>query len=184
VAASAVSRASRFDGERGAVAGELEQVALLLGELARREAPDVQHPDDAAAHDERDAEQGLDALLAQDRVVDVGVLEVGDGDRATLRGDATGEAAAERDPHPLLDLLLDALGGARVQLVALEQQDRDGVDGQDVRDALQQLVEQVLLGQEGERGVGDALQRVEHLPLPPAGQRRRLDRRLRHGRRC
>jgi hypothetical protein len=74
----------------------------------------------------------LDALLAQDRVEDVGVVDVVDRDRALLGGDAAGEAAAERDLDALLDLLLDALGRAGVQPVALEQQDRHGVDLEDL----------------------------------------------------
>ena len=86
---------------------------------------------------------------------------------------------AERDPDALLDLFLDALGGAGVQRVALEQQDRDGVDVQDLRDPLQQLLQQLVLGQERERGVGDPLQRLEDLPRAPPGQRG-VDVRLRH----
>ena len=132
----------------------------------------MQYTDNAALRDKRDAEQGADALLAQDRVEDVGVVDVGDRDRAALGGDAPGEAASERDAHALLDLLLDPLGRAREQRVALQQQDCDGVDVEDVRHAVQQLAKQVLLGEVGERGVGDPLQRLE-----PAGRRlRRLAR--------
>ena len=188
VAASAASRAvplaeqqaGLLDRQRGAVRGELEQVALLVGEHARGEAADVQHADDAALHEQRDAEQRLDALLAQDRVEDVGVVDVGDGDRAALGGDAPGEAAADRDADALLDLLLDALGGARVQRVALQQQDRHRVDLQDLGDPAHQLLQEVLLGEEGERGVGDPLQRVEDLPVAARAQQRWRDGPLRH----
>ena len=121
----------------------------------------MQDADDAALDEQRDAEQGLDALLAQDRVEDVGVVDVGDRDRALLGGDAAGEAAAERDRHALLDLLLDPLGRARVQPVALQQQDRDGVDREDVGHPLQQLLEELLLRQVGERRVGDLLHRPQ-----------------------
>ena len=65
--------------------------------------------------------------------------------------------------HALLDLLLDALGRAGVQLVALEQQDRDGVHLEDLRDALEQLVQQLVLVEIGERSVGHALQGLEDL---------------------
>ena len=88
----------------------------------------MQDAEDVAFDDQGDAEEGSDALLAQDRVEDVGVVDVGDGDGASFGGDASGEAAADRDPHALLDFFLDALGGAGVQGVALEQEDRDGVD--------------------------------------------------------
>jgi hypothetical protein len=139
----------------------LKQVALIAVEHARRQAADVQDADDAALDDQRDAEQGLDALLAQDRVEDVGVVDVVDRDRALLGGDAAGEAAAERDLHALFDLLLDPLGRARVQPVALEQEDRDGVDLEDLRDPLEQLVEELLLREVGERRVGDLLDRSQ-----------------------
>ena len=74
-------------------------------------------------------------------------------------GDAAGEAAADRDAHALLDLLLDALGGARAEHLAarLEQQDRGGVDVQDRGDAVEQLDQQLVRRQVGERGVRDAL---------------------------
>ena len=94
--ALAAVEACLFDGEGGAVAGELEEVAVLVGEVAWGEAADVQDAEDAAFDDQGDAEQGLDALLAQDRVEDVGVVDVGDRDGAALGGDAAREAAAER----------------------------------------------------------------------------------------
>jgi hypothetical protein len=50
-------QARLLDGERGAVAGQLEQVALVAVEDARGEAADVQDADDAALDEERDAEQ-------------------------------------------------------------------------------------------------------------------------------
>ena len=132
-AASAGSRASRslrnsarvLDGERGAVGGELQQVALV-GENSRGvSAADVQHADDAALDQQRDAEQRADALLAQDRVEDVGVVDVGDGDRAALGGDAAGEAAAERDADALLDLLLDPLAPRAHELAVAASSSRN-----------------------------------------------------------
>ena len=107
----------------------------------------MQDAEDGASDDQGDAEQGFDALLAQDQVEDVGVVDVGDRDGAALGGDAAREAAAEGDAHALLDFLLDALGGTGVQRLALEQEDRDGVDLHDVGDPLQQLLQQVLLRQ-------------------------------------
>ena len=76
------------------------------------------------------AEQRADPLLAQDRVEDVGVIDVGDEDRDALGRDPAGEAPADRDPHAALDLLLDPLGRARDELLRLlvEQQNRDRVD--------------------------------------------------------
>ena len=73
--------------------------------------------------------------------------------------------------HALFDFFLDALGGAGVQGVALEQQERDGVDVEDVGDPLQQLLQQLLLGQEREHRVGHPLQGFEHLSLATQGHR-------------
>jgi hypothetical protein len=152
-----------LDRRRRAVGGELEQLLVLRGELAEGEGADVQYADHAALDQQRDAEQRLDALLAQDRVVDVGVVDVGDEDRPPVGRDAAGEAAPEGDRHALLDLLLDALGGARPQPLAvrLEQEDGGGVAVQRGGHALEQLRQQLILGQVGERGVGDPLERFE-----------------------
>ena len=86
---------------------------------------------------------------------------------------------AEGDLDALLDLFLDALGGAGVQRVPLEEEDRDGVDVEDLGHSLQQLLQQRVLRQERERGVGDPLQRFEDPPRAPPGQRG-VDVRLRH----
>ena len=61
------------DRQGGAVGGDLQELRVGVGELARRQRPDVEHPEDATLDEERDAEQRLDALLAQERVEDVGV---------------------------------------------------------------------------------------------------------------
>ncbi len=72
--------------------------------------------------------------------------------------------SADRDPHPGLDLLLDPLGRTGDQLVALVvvQQDRHGVDPQDVLDALQKLSEEVLQSELGQRRIAEPVQ-VAHL---------------------
>ena len=58
-----------------------------------------------------------------------------------------GEAAADGDADALLDLLLDALGGAGAQVLAvgLEQQDRGGVAVEDLAGAIQELGQQLVL---------------------------------------
>jgi hypothetical protein len=121
----------------------------------------VQHADDPALDQQRHAEERLDAARAQQRVVDVGVRRVGDGDRLPLGGHAPGEPAAHRDHDGPLDLTLDALGGLGHQELAglVEQQERRGVRAQDVRDALEQLVQQVVEREVGQCGVRDALHR-------------------------
>ena len=144
------------------------RIAVLVGEMARGERADVQHAEHAALDEQRDAEHRADALLAQDRVGDVRVVDVVDDDRAALGGDTAGEARADRDRDALLDLFLDALGGPRPQHppALLEQEDRGGVAVQDRADPVEQLGQQLLLREVGERRVGDLLQRLE---LPACG---------------
>ena len=93
------------------------------------------------------------------------MIDVSDIDRPAARGDAPREAPADRDPYAALDFLLEALGGARDELLAVvvEEQDGRGVDTQDVLRARQQLVEQRLEAQLGERRVGEP---VDVLELP------------------
>ncbi len=132
---------------RGRAGGsDLEHREVTLDELPRGQRADVQDADQIALDDQRDAEQRADPLLAKDRVQDVRMVDVGDVDRRALGGDPAGEAASNRDPHTLLDLLLDALRGARDQLVGslFEQQDRDRVDQQGVASPDQKLVEQLV----------------------------------------
>ena len=120
----------------------------------------MDHADQALLHEQGHPEQRLQALLAQDRVEDVGVVDVGDLDRPALGGDPAGEAAADGDPHALLDLLLKPLGRARGEhaAVLLEQQDRDGVDRQDRAHAIEQRVQQLVQWQRRECSVGDLLE--------------------------
>jgi len=122
-----------------------------------RKRPDVDDPGHLPAHHERRAEEGLDPLLAQDRVEDVGGVDVRDHDRRRLRGDPAREAAAERYADAALHLLLDSLGRAGDELVRLlvQEQERSRVGVESVADADEQLVEQPPERQERERRVGD-----------------------------
>jgi hypothetical protein len=99
----------------------------------------VHHAGDAALDQQRDAEERADALLAQDRVVDVGAVDVVDRQGFLRRRDAPGEALANRDADALFDLLLDALGGPRLQPLAVgfEQENRCRVAVEDLGDAAQ-----------------------------------------------
>ena len=121
----------------------------------------MEHADHLAVGEQRDAKEGFDALLAQDRVVDVGVVDVRDGDRAALGGDPPREALADRDADALLDLLLDPLGGARVELVALSSRIAAVSLSRTSADAIQQLRQELLLGEVRERGVRHVLERLE-----------------------
>ena len=88
------------------------------------------------------------------------MVDVVEDHRALLGGDPAGEAPAHRDSDALLDLLLDAERRTRDELVSalVEQQDRAGVDLEDLTSALEQRGEQVVEAQVGQRGVSYRLQ--------------------------
>ena len=85
------------------------------GAVAQR--ADVEDAAQLSFDHERDAEHRLDALLAQERVEDVGVVDVVEDHGPLLGGDPAREAAAHRDADALLYLFLDAERGARDELV-------------------------------------------------------------------
>ena len=155
------------DRHRCSLAREAEELDIRVIELAMNERADVKHADDPVAHDQRHAEEGLDAFLEQDRVEHVVVVDVGEEDRSALGCDASGEAAADGDAHALLDLFLDSDGGARDELVGglVEQQDGAGVDVEDRVDPLEQLGEQLFELEMRERCVGDGLEARQVVPL-------------------
>ena len=103
------------------------------------------------------------------------MVDVGDEDGHPLGGDPPGEALPAGDPDAALDLLLDASGGAGQQLigVAVVQEDGDGVDGQDVLDPEQELVEELLQPQLGERRVAEPRQAPDLLRRGEVGSDRR-----------
>jgi hypothetical protein len=96
------------------------------------------------------------------------VIDVGDVDRPAPGRDASREAAAERDADAALDLLLEALGGPRHELlgVLVEEQDGDRVDAEDVLRAGQQLAEQGFEGQLGERRIRQPIDVLQLLGGP------------------
>jgi hypothetical protein len=123
---------------------------------------DAEHP---PACEQRRAQQRLDALLAQDRIEDVGVIDVLDREGPPFGDDAAGETAADGDANAALDLLLDPARRARHKLVCLlvQEQDRAGIRREDLADPLEQLREQRVEREVRERSVGDALQLAQVL---------------------
>jgi hypothetical protein len=101
------------DCEGGPVAGALKQLDVLVTEAAPGQGPHVHDADHAALHEQRDAQQRAEALVAQDRVEDVGLLDVLDLDGLPGRRDAPREPLPDRDLDPAFDLLLEALGRPR-----------------------------------------------------------------------
>jgi hypothetical protein len=116
----------------------------------------------AVAHQGR-AEQRPDALLAQDRVQDVGVVDLGQEERLTRRRDAAREPRAEGDAHPLGDLLLDPLrrGGDELAPRRVEQEDGGRVGVEQLADPAEQLVEQLVEAEVRERRVRQQLDAPE-----------------------
>ena len=162
-----------IDRQCGTVGDELEEVDVVLHELAWSEAADVQHADRHALDEERHSEQGLDALLPQQRIQHVGVIDIRKMQRAPLCGNAAREALPERDADSALDLFLEADGRAGNELVGLlvEQQDRRGVDLEDGTDLVQQLREQIGQVEMREGRIVDCLQPQDVLGVPRANTR-------------
>ena len=157
----------------GAVGDHLEQLGVLFGEHAGGQGADVQDTQHGSAGQQRHAQQRGDALLPQDGVEHVAVIDVVDRDPMPFLGDAPREAAAERDPYALVDLFLDAPGGGGDEELTggIQQQHRGGVDRHQLADLVEQLVEQPVHGQLGQPGVGDRLKP----PQPLLRRARRCD---------
>ena len=88
------------------------------------------------------------------------MIDVVENDRSRVCCDPAGKAAAERDANALFDLLLDAAGRARDELVALlvEEQDRARVGGEHLARPIEQRVQQLLELQVTEGCVGQSLE--------------------------
>ena len=107
-----------------------------------------------------DRHVGQRASIIQDRVEQIGVVDVVDDDRTTLCRDPSGKPAADRDPHALLDFLFDPFRRPCDELVRrlVEQENRTGVGIQQIPNACQQFVEQIFEREVRERSVGHGLQ--------------------------
>jgi hypothetical protein len=119
----------------------------------------VQHADHPAARHHRHAHHRLDPLVQQDRVQHGGVVHPVQDDRPVLGRDPPGEPVADRDPHPLDDLLLQARGRRRDELTGREvqHQRRGRVRPQRLPGPVQQLRQQLGFVEPGQRRVGDQL---------------------------
>jgi hypothetical protein len=115
---------------------------------------------EAALDDERDAQQRADLLLVEQRVDGVARLEVVDGDGPPLCGDSSCESLTDGHAEANLDLFLEASCSSRRQLVRLlvEQQDRGGVDIEDLDDANEKRLEKPIELQVRKSRLGDPLE--------------------------
>ena len=91
--------------------------AVARAELTGLQRSDVQHSNQLALHNKRDSEQRPDALLSQDGVEDVRMVDVGDENRRAFGRDAPRETPTDRDPYPALNLFLDPLRRSCHQLL-------------------------------------------------------------------
>jgi hypothetical protein len=141
----------------------LEELDLVVGERPGGEAADVEDADHVSTVQERHPGHRVDALRDQERVDHGRLVDPIDHPGRPLGRDVPGEAPAQRNPHALTHLFLDAAGGGGDQLARLGVEEEDGgrVDVQDLTDPLQQLVEQLFDVQERERRVGDGLDLAE-----------------------
>ena len=154
-----VLRHHGVQGECRPVGGHLQQFDVLPPECPVAQRADVQHADDVAADEQGHAEQGPDAPLDQERIPCRGVVHGGEDDGLAGGRDPAGESGAQRDAHALADFLLDAAGSGRHQLAGgpVQQQHGGGVGLADFLNAVEQGLEQRLLIEPGQRGVGHRL---------------------------
>ena len=135
------------------------------------ERADVQDADHPVVCEERGPKHRLDPFLAQNRVEDVGPVDVVEDHGPPLRGDSAGKPAPERDPDALLDLFFDPDGRPRDELlgVFVQQQDRAGVGAEDLADSREQHLQQVFELRVREGDVGHHLQALEPPAYRPLG---------------
>ena len=106
-----------------------------------------------------DLSMPLDPPL-QDRVEDVRVVDVVEDHRGAVRRDPSGEALSDRDPHassptPTLELPITYARRASPSPVSGENRNRVGLE--DIANARQQLGEELIEVEMGQRRVGDEL---------------------------
>ena len=67
-----------LDRDRHPVGRELQQITLIIGEQPTLQAAHVQHPQHPILRQQRNPQQRPDPLLAQDRIQDVGMIDIVD----------------------------------------------------------------------------------------------------------
>jgi len=95
--------------------------------------------------------------------VRVGASGVLHEDGAAAHRDAATQAVVHRHAHVVLELQSHRAHHAEALAVLGGQQDQGAVGLQHVTDALEHAAQEVLLGEVGERGLGDRLQALDHL---------------------
>ena len=155
------------DGEGDAIGDELEELRVLAGEGAWVQRSDVQDADGCAVGDQWDSKQRTDALVQEDRIEHLRVINPLEDHGSAARGDSPSEALADRDSNALLDFLLDALRGRGDELlrIAIEHENCCGVDLQELAHPFQERVPQVVEVEVRKCRVGDCVDPPELLSL-------------------
>ena len=108
------------------------------------------------------------------------MVDVGNHDRPSLGGDSSSETLAERNPNSALDFFLEPLGRSRDQLLSfgVEEQDRAGGSFEEVTGSEEELVEQFIQRELGQRNIGDGLETAHPVDRPLQDQFERVTRDL------
>jgi hypothetical protein len=90
----------------------------------------VDHTDQPTLGDERCAHEAPNSHRSENRVVQVGRVDVVDDDGLVLSGDPTGEPCTHGDAHALTDLVLDPgrRGGHQITGRLVDQQHGGSID--------------------------------------------------------
>ena len=132
--------------------------------------------DPAPVEHERGAEQGVESLGPEDRADHLGLAHVLDDHGRVARRDPAGDPAAKRDPHVELHLFLEPVGGLHGEFrpFLVQQEDHHGVGRHGLTHPPQELREEVVEKQVGERGVRHALHGPDLMRRRLEGQARAL----------
>ena len=131
-----LERPGVIERESDSVGDQLEQANILLSEVLlslRAHMCDADHP---ILDDERDRDQRLDTVLAENGADQVDLAQVVDEPGIARRRDATGETLAQRNRHRLAHLVLvKADGDAHDQTLTglVEEEDRGGIPFENLR---------------------------------------------------
>ena len=153
------------DRQGGAVGGELQELDLVFRECPIVKRADVQHADCLAADQQRHAKERLDALLAEDRIEHLCVIDVVEHDGSALGSHAAREAAAERDTDAALHLLLDPDGRTGDEFVRLrvDQQHRACIHVEELARPQEERGKQLFEFEMRKRGIRQCLEPAKTL---------------------
>ena len=124
----------------------LEQDHIALVKCRRAERAHVQNANQGLARNERHSQHRPDAFFPEDGVRNGGSVNPLEDQRPPLRRNSSRKTSPNRDPHTLSDLLFEAAGGPRDELVGclVKEEDRCGVAMQEIQNLFKQKGEEVV----------------------------------------